>query len=268
VYEIIKPTKLHHQPMKDNLAISKYLSEVLHDWRESRDAFRENTCLGPHWPIPFFGNPATAFVATVGVNPSSGEFRTNRDWKTVKNSADWKRRLKNYFNQLIPPHEWFAPWRAGLALLGLEYENGSAAHFDVSYHPTKAMLKNQTTNAKEFRRMAERDVAWFFRLLLLCPNLQLLLIFGPIIRANGSTESLAGFLRNGAPQHGFKVFPDGKFWSFRHLDTGKTICVHEVSTPGERCITCRVAKNLLLHRHDLRQRLGERFHAGFNSSQP
>ena len=28
--------------------------------------------------------------------------------------------------------------------------------------------------------MVERDAAWFFKLLLLCPNLQLLLTFGPM----------------------------------------------------------------------------------------
>jgi hypothetical protein len=141
-----------------------------------------------------------------------------------------------------------------LALLGLDYENGSAAHFDVSYRPTKAMLKNKTTNAREFRRMVERDVAWFFRLLPLCPNLRLLLVFGPIVRANGSTESLTQFLKNNAPRNGFKVSYDGEFWSFKHLDSGKTIYVHEVSMPGEKCVTCRVVKNFHAHDHELHRR--------------
>ncbi|MFZ0827256.1 MAG: hypothetical protein WAO02_07515 [Verrucomicrobiia bacterium] len=140
-------------------------------------------------------------------------------------------------------------------MLGLNYEDGTAAHFDVSYRPTKAMLKNKATNPKEFRRMVERDVAWFFRLLPLCPNLRLLLVFGPIVCANGSTESLAQFLKNDAPQNGFKVLQDGKFWVFNHQDTGKTVCVHEVSTPGEKCITCRVVKNLHAHRDEVRQRI-------------
>jgi hypothetical protein len=117
------------------------------------------------------------------------------------------------------------------------------------------MLKNKATNPQEFRRMVEQDVAWFFRLLPLCPNLRLLLVFGPIVRANGSTESLAQFLRNNAPQNGFKVSQDGKFWVFKHLDTGKTVCVHEVSMPGEKCVTCRVVKNLHANRNELRRRL-------------
>jgi hypothetical protein len=241
--------------MSGNLDISNFLNDVFHDWEASRGEFSNNVYLQKYWPLPFFGNPATAIVATVGVNPSSGEFWPDRNWNTVQNAADWKKRLKHYFNQSTLPHEWFAPWHAGLALLGLDYDNGTAAHFDVSYRPTKAMLKNKTTNAREFRRMVERDVAWFFRLLLLCPNLRLLLVFGPIVRANGSTESLAQFLRNNAPRNGFKVSQDGKFCSFKHLDAGKTICVHEVSIPGEKCITCRVVKNLHLHRHELRRRL-------------
>jgi hypothetical protein len=160
-------------------------------------------------------------VAIVGVNPSTGEFRPDRNWNTVQNPADWKRRLKNQFNQTKPPHEWFAPWCVGLALLGLDYKNGSAAHFDVSYRPTTAMLTNPRTNREEFRRMVERDMEWFFRLLPLCRNLRLLLVSGPIVRANGSTESLALFVRNNAPQNGFKLSQDGKFWTFKHLDKGK-----------------------------------------------
>jgi hypothetical protein len=102
--------------MHDKLAISKHLAEILQDWRESRDDFPANTCTGLHWPVPFFGNPATAIVATVGVNPSSGEFRANRNWNTVQKTVYWKRRLKNYFNLPTPPHEWFGPWRFGLPL--------------------------------------------------------------------------------------------------------------------------------------------------------
>jgi hypothetical protein len=66
--------------MPDNLDISKYLSDVLKDWRESRDAFPANTAPCSHWPIPFFGNPASAIVATVGINPTCGEFQPSRNW--------------------------------------------------------------------------------------------------------------------------------------------------------------------------------------------
>jgi hypothetical protein len=240
--------------MHDKLAISKYLAEVLQDWWNSRDAFPANTYPDTQWPIPFFGNPATAVVATVGVNPSSDEFSPDRNWAEVKSNTDWKLRLKNYFVQKTPPHRWFKPWAAGLELLGLNYKDGTVAHFDVSYRSTKAMLKNTSTNSEEFRRMIERDVVWFFRLLLLCPKLRLLLIFGPIIRADGSKESLAQFVRNNAPQNGFKLLQDGKYWVFKYLDTGKAICVHEVSMPGEKDVACRVVKNLEIHSPELRRR--------------
>jgi len=51
------------------------------------------------------------------------------------------------------------------------------------------------------------------------------------------------------------VSQDGKFWVFKHLDTGKTVCVHEISSPGEKCVTCRVVKNLHANRNELRRRL-------------
>ena len=68
--------------------------------------------------------------------------------------------MRDYFNHKAPPHDWFKPWRAGLKLLDLSYEEGTATHFDVSYRPTSAMLTNDETDRPEFGRMVERDVAW------------------------------------------------------------------------------------------------------------
>jgi hypothetical protein len=238
--------------MNDNLTISRHLSAVLRDWQSSHDEFPRNVYPRSYWPIPFFGNPATAIVATVGVNPSSGEFQPDRNWNTVQNAVDWKRRLKNYFNQSTPPHEWFAPWQAGFALLGLNYEDGAAAHFDVSYRPTKAMLRNKTTNPKEFRQMIERDSAWLFHLLPLCPRLRGLLVFGPVVRCNGSTESLAGFIRKSAPRHGFSVLPDGGLRVAAPGETGRSFFVHEVCASGRGTITEQVVANLRSHRVALR----------------
>ena len=102
--------------------ISNYLNQVRGDWEDSRDAFPTNTFPPSQWPIPFFGNPATALVATVGVNPSSGEFDEARDWASVHSGTDWKLRLRDYFKLKIPAHEWFEPWRIGLELLGASYE--------------------------------------------------------------------------------------------------------------------------------------------------
>jgi len=130
--------------------ISEYLTTVLRDWRGSANDFPKNRIENARWPIPFFGNPAKALIATVGVNPSSTEFEFSRGWADVKTPSDWKRRLRDYFNHKTPPHDWFEPWRRGLELLGMSYEQGTAAHFDVSYRTTTAMLTNKATDRPEF----------------------------------------------------------------------------------------------------------------------
>ena len=235
--------------------IANYLTQVHRDWENSRNAFPENTYPPSQWPIPFFGNPKNALVATVGVNPSSTEFDEARDWASVHSGTEWKLRLRDYFKLKIPAHEWFEPWRMGLELLGASYEAGTAAHFDVSYRTTTAMLTNPETDREEFRRMVERDASWFFKLLLLCPNLKILLTFGPIVGTNRQPESLASFLYACAPVHGFSVHQEQERWSLRHEPTGRVILVHNADTPDEKCITCRVVKNLHAHRAELLEQL-------------
>ena len=73
--------------------ISRFLDQVHSDWVSTRADFPLNTYPPTQWPIPFFGNPASALVATVGVNPSSGEFDSPRNWASVKTKTDWKVRL-------------------------------------------------------------------------------------------------------------------------------------------------------------------------------
>ena len=189
------------------------------------------------------------------MNPSSGEFHFSRNWRAVDSVTDWKKRLRDYFKPPPPPHKWFEPWRTGLALLGVSYENGTATHLDVSYRTTTAMLKNPRTDRQEFRRMVEHDAAWFFKLLLLCPNLRLLLTFGPMVHTNGSIESLSQFLKSHAPRNGFSLFPSGTGWSLRHEETKRSFCVHNADTPGEKGVTSRVVKNLQAHRAALLEQL-------------
>lgn len=236
-------------------AISKYLTDVHLDWHDSKDAFPKNIYPKRHWPIPFFGNPANALVATVGVNPSSGEFAPNRNWAHVVTTNDWKLRLKNYFSMGTPAHSWFGPWREGLGLLSLSYEAATAAHFDVSYRPTKAMVRNLDTDPREFRHMVERDVAWLFRLLPLCPNLRGLLVFGPVVRHNGSTESLARFVRKSAPRHGFTVLPEGGMSHGLNENASRKFFLHEIVEPGAGSIKEKIIANLTQHGEMLRGRI-------------
>ena len=97
--------------------------------------------------------------------------------------------------------------------------------------------------------MVERDVAWLFRLLPLCENLRLLLVFGPIIRADGSTMSLAQFLKDQAPNHGFNVLQRG---DLQHIETGKMFFFHEADSHLEESVKLRVERNLTVHANELR----------------
>lgn len=72
---------------------------------------------------------------------------------------------------------------------------------------------NPSADPKEFRRMVERDAAWFFKLVLLCPKLRVL---RSIVGANLEPSGLVGFLHESAPRHGFKVIHNGGFWEFWH----------------------------------------------------
>ena len=239
--------------MSSSPVISRFLDQIQRDWEATKTHFPRNTYPFEQWPIPFFGNPATATVATVGVNPSSGEFDQVRDWASVTAKRQWKERLRDYFRHKVPPHEWFEPWRTGLAVLGLSYEDGSAVHLDLSYRATLAMPKNPRLDRAEFHRMIAHDADHFFRLLLLCPNLRLLLTFGPIPPEKpGPPEGLFGFLFTAAQKRGFRSIKDQDFWKLWHEPTGRSFVVHDADTPAEKCVTCRVVKNLFENRDELR----------------
>jgi hypothetical protein len=81
----------------------------------------------PGKPIPFFGNIQTAEVFTVGVNPSALEFDQFRNWDVIQSDSEWVDRLLGYFSWSVPPHPWFEVRSIFLKLLGVSYEDGSAA---------------------------------------------------------------------------------------------------------------------------------------------
>ena len=248
--------RLFATPAKDWVAewdktVAKYLDEVWMDWQGSRDDFPKNICKSPYWPMPFFGDPAKALVATVGVNPSAGEFKPDRGWSGVRSNDAWASRLRKYFRQTPVPHRWFEPWRIGLALLWMSYEAGTATHFDVSYRPTTAMSRNNMTDPVEFREMVERDVKWLFKLLKICPRLRMLLICMPIRRSDGSPENLAQFIRNHATQNGFAVSRDGLL----EIQTGRPFFIEEVATNGEGGFQYEAVNHLYARRQELRRLL-------------
>jgi hypothetical protein len=111
------------------------------------------------------------------------------------------------------------------------------------------MLKNNATDRREFRHMVERDVAWLFRLLPLCQNLRGLLVYGPIVRHNGSTEALAAFIRKSAPRHGFVVLSDGGLRN--KVQASREMFLHEVNSAGAGTVTEKVVADLTRFRDHL-----------------
>jgi hypothetical protein len=99
-------------------------------------------------------------------------------------------------------------------------------------------------NERQFRHRVERDVAWLFRLLPLCPKLKGLLVFGPVVRHDGSTESLAEFIHKSAPRRGFKLLPDGELRVGVPNEAGRSFFMHEVCASGRGTITGQVVENM------------------------
>jgi hypothetical protein len=114
------------------------------------------------------------------------------------------------------------------------------------------MLTNKATDRTEFGRMVERDVAWLFRLLPICEKLRMLLVFGPILRPDGSIGNLTQFLKQHAAHHGFTLSEHG---NLQYAETGKVLFLHEADTRGKEPVISRVVKDLSAHRDQLRQRL-------------
>jgi len=138
---------------------------------------------------------------TIGVNPSSTEFDPSREWQKAGKIAIWQGRMLNYFRpRAHPAHKWFETWSICLELLDLNYAGGEAAHVDVSPRPTTPMLDEGTDKIK-FRAMVEHDVRWFFELLDKLTQVRLLLVAGPIPRANGRKQQLADFIREHSAKH-------------------------------------------------------------------
>jgi|ERR1041385_2493736 hypothetical protein len=180
-------------------ALTNWLHILAAEVKKTKPEFARNVV--PGFPIPFFGNVLKARVLTVGVNPSSGEFRRGRQWKRPLKLPGWQERLLSYFNwPEVPAHEWFETWSICLELLSLSYAGGEAAHVDVSPRPTIPMLDEQTDKG-EFRAMVEHDVRWFFQLLGKLQQVQLLLVAGPIPGENDQNQQLADFIKDQAKNH-------------------------------------------------------------------
>jgi len=160
--------------------LTQYLSDVVsHVTRTSSDAAQfARVGLTVH-PIPFFGDPTTATVLTVGVNPSAAEF-VGRSWPDQISIEDLEARLVGYFSRHdVPPHRWFSVWSEALCNLRASHQAG-ASHLDLSSRPTAAM--SSIADWRAFGRLVEEDARWFFRLLPLCRSAKVLLMAGCVTK--------------------------------------------------------------------------------------
>jgi hypothetical protein len=159
--------------------LTQWLRALARDVKQTAPAFAGNIVRG--CPIPFV---------------------ESREWQEARTIAKWQARLINYFHHpAIPAHEWFETWSICLEILGCSYASGSAAHLDVSPRPTVAMFRNPAINHERFRAMVEYDVKWFFELLAKLPQVRLILVAGPIPKADGRRQQLGDFIMRSCAQH-------------------------------------------------------------------
>jgi len=128
-------------------------------------------------PIPFFGNPESAKIITVGVNPSATEFEPKREWPANLSATELESRLKLYFKSNIPAHSWFSKWERCLNILGCSYV-ANAAHLDLSPRATIAM--GSVPDKSLFLEMVREDLSWFLRFLEYFRSAKLILFAGSV----------------------------------------------------------------------------------------
>lgn len=197
--------------------IEKYLNELVAYIEKTDCAYKELHERGLYThPIPFFGNIETATILTVGVNPSSGEFK-NRGWPEKLSTQDLAERLLNYFSlETVPPHPWFRGWEEAANILNCSYHKGEVAHLDLSPRATISMGK--VPNQIKFLDMVKNDIGCFFRILSLCKNAKLLMMGGSVTKKYYINELIQEY----AEEHGFDLL-----FKFQRGGKGPT-CFHKL----------------------------------------
>ena len=170
-------------------------------------------------PIPCFGNPASAIAVTVGLNPSSAEFKPGRSWSATLTHSELAARCANYFSPQAPgpPRGWFQPWSEGLDRLDVSYQAGSAVHLDLSPRATRPVSALKApAQQRLFLEMVERDLWILFATLQLCQNAKLILVAGSVTGEYYMNE----FLQRFSPDCGYAL--DRPFSRTRQRGRGKT----------------------------------------------
>lgn len=171
----------------------------------------------PKYMIPFFGDLLKAQALTVGLNPSSREFATNRCWNDGLTAKGLATRLSAYFSpgkhtSFVTRHPWFDQWDTVLTLYGYSYAGQSnnslkrAAHLDLSPRATRA-VSTVTRTADErsrFLRMVRQDLQYFFRALRLARRAQVVFMAGSVTGRYYMNE----FLHVHAHEYGYLCHDD------------------------------------------------------------
>jgi hypothetical protein len=151
-------------------------------------------------PLPYWGDPPAARIATFGVNPSAMEFTGNRQWPTNMTVAQLDTRAVMYFrNPNVPPHRWFEGYddprngNKALNILGYSYRV-DAVHLDLSPRATRAM---GTADRKHFIQMVAADMQWFLVALTFCRNLKGAIMSGSVTGVHYFDEFLSKYLPSG-----------------------------------------------------------------------
>lgn len=181
--------------------LTDHVREVMNVVSATNGLYRVNFQSGlPNHPIPFFGNITTAKVLTIGVNPSAGEF-IERSWPEQLDAESLTERLLRYFDALPGPHPWFKPWIEALAVLGIDYARGEAAHLDLSPRATVNMRSVPDTDV--FLGMVSQDIGWLVEFIQKCSSARLLMAAGTVT----NRWYLNQFLARHARRHRFELLP-------------------------------------------------------------
>jgi hypothetical protein len=219
------PLALKEQPAQSVSSLRQHIQRVIDHVRQSHSKFSEVTGddLGTT-PIPFFGDIEKAEILTVGVNPSTSEFKENRNWKKTNVTAEYlEARLRNYFRLSDPRfHHWFSPWEDSLKILNDHSYANRAAHLDFSPRATSTIPTDEPSR-ESFLEMVRSDLPLFFETILLCRSAKVLLLAGSVTKRYYMNE----FLKEEAPRWGFELQGDfqrqpGGNMHWRHELVSKT----------------------------------------------
>ena len=177
-------------------------------------------------PLPFFGSLERACVITLGLNPSTHEFASERKWSSV--TADkLPDELVNYWtNEERSPHPWFHAWSTILSDLGIAYSS-NAAHIDLSPRATNSR-KGKLRSL--FISMLQTDAPVWIEALRRAPNCKLILAAG-----SATNDPRRGYINQFISQmlSGSGVRLEGE-WRPTHGE-GQTAS-HTICLPGGRNI--------------------------------